>query len=92
MINEDKFVVIMDEYDEGGCVMAQFCKKCMRESINKCKQCNYEGPYQYYIKRHIESIHLKEILECEHCGAMCKKCQSCLSVKNETWIKEIVVM
>ena len=73
VINEDTFVVIMDEYDEGGCVMAQFCKKCMRESINKCKQCNYEGPYQYYIKRHIESIHLKEILECEHCGAIYNK-------------------
>ena len=72
-VNEDKFVVIMDENDEGGCVMAQFRKKCMRESINKCKQCNYEGPYQYYIKRHIESIHLKEILECEHCGAIYNK-------------------
>ena len=58
----------MDEYDEGGCVMAQFCKKCMRESINKCKQCNYVGPYKYYI-----NWHLKEILECEHCGAIYNK-------------------
>ena len=46
-VNEDKFVVIMDEYDEGGWVLAQFHKKCMLESINKCKQCNYVGPYKY---------------------------------------------
>ena len=45
-VNEDKFVVIMDEYDEGGWVLAQFRKKCMQESINKCKQCNYVGPYK----------------------------------------------
>ena len=34
---------------------------------------SYVGPYKYYIKRHIESIHLKEILECEHCGAIYNK-------------------
>ena len=50
MINEDIFVVIMDE-----------------------NECNYVGPYKYYIKRHIESINLKKILECEHCGAIYNK-------------------
>ena len=38
-------------------------------------ECNYVGPYKYYINWHIESIHLKEkkLLECEHCGAIYNK-------------------